>query len=56
MEHKHKWLSSYHYLGLVGNLYRGIWPYVCECGALKKFDGTILEPNPKKEVLNKGGK
>ncbi len=44
MRHEHKWLSSYHHLGLVGNLYRWIYPFVCECGALKKHDGTILEP------------
>lgn len=50
MRHEHKWLSSYHHLVLVGNLYRWIYPFVCECGALKKHDGTILEPTVTEEL------
>ena len=46
-KHKHEWRNSYTELGLVGSLYRHIWPYVCKCGALRKYDyygGEILEP------------
>ncbi len=47
-EHEHVWKSSYDELGLVGNLYRWIYPFVCECGALRGADGTVHEPKPRK--------
>ena len=49
-EHKHEWKSSYVEIGLIGNLYRHMWPFCCACGALKKYDGTILEPSAKRKT------
>jgi len=40
----HDWYGSYNMLGLVGSLYCRIYPWACRCGALKKADGTIVEP------------
>ncbi|MEK6860797.1 MAG: hypothetical protein AABY07_02390 [Nanoarchaeota archaeon] len=43
--HKHEWYNSYDKIGLVGNLYRYIYPWACECGALKNSDLVVIERN-----------
>lgn len=54
VEHKHQWESSFKLLGLVGSLYRYIWPLACRCGALAKTSywgeiGEVLEPKKRGE-------
>ena len=41
---EHIWRRSADLLGLVGDLYPRIYPYACQCGALRREDGTIVEP------------
>ncbi len=41
----HEWVNSYDFLGLVGNLYRHMYPVVCKkgCGSFKDSNGAIIE-------------
>lgn len=48
--HPHDWRQSVNLLGLVGSLYRNIYPWACRCGALKNADGSVLEPTRGQKV------
>lgn len=38
-DHVHHWTDS---KALPLPMYPGVFPHVCVCGAVKKFDGTVL--------------
>ena len=46
----HRWVDSRKAegLALVGSLYCRIYPHVCRCGAMRRYDGRVIEPEPAK--------